>query len=119
MTILDPHIFRTDLPPFYVPVPMLVLARFLGRADPAVARLRTHAERRDDRRPQSTIASASGEEIGGHRARSWADASPSFVDCPHTAVIGVNVDHDIHCVVAPEFLIDLDHIAVLIVNGTE
>ena len=25
------------LPPFYVPVPMLVLARFLGRADPAVA----------------------------------------------------------------------------------
>ena len=28
---------RTGLPPFYVPVPMLVLARFLGRADPAVA----------------------------------------------------------------------------------
>ena len=25
------------LPPFFVPVPMLVLARFLGRADPAVA----------------------------------------------------------------------------------
>ncbi len=28
---------RSDLPPFYVPVSMLVLARFLGRADPAVA----------------------------------------------------------------------------------
>ena len=28
---------NTGLPPFYVPVPMLVLARFLGRADPAVA----------------------------------------------------------------------------------
>ena len=28
---------RRGLPPFYVPVPMLVLARFLGRADPAVA----------------------------------------------------------------------------------
>ena len=27
----------SGLPPFYVPVPMLVLARFLGRADPAVA----------------------------------------------------------------------------------
>ena len=28
---------KCGLPPFYVPVPMLVLARFLGRADPAVA----------------------------------------------------------------------------------
>ena len=33
-----------DLPPFFVPVPMLVLARFLGRADPAVA----HQQRRPD-----------------------------------------------------------------------
>ncbi len=28
---------RLDLPPFFVPVAMLVLARFLGRADSAVA----------------------------------------------------------------------------------
>ena len=35
---IDPErLFAVDPPPFFVPVAMLVLARFLGRADPAVA----------------------------------------------------------------------------------
>ena len=46
------------------------------------------------------------------------EPSPSFGGCSHTAVIRVNVNDDIQHVVAPEFLVELNHIAELIVSGT-